>query len=65
MRKKAAAQVRSQYTREFKVETVQLVKCGYTATMSAKILSMREQTLSNQVRLSQQGKLIGASEDGA
>jgi tetratricopeptide (TPR) repeat protein len=53
-------QVRGQYTQEFKLEAVRLVKTGQSVGMTAKVLGIPKASLSNWVRSSEQGQLGGA-----
>jgi transposase-like protein len=62
MSKSKDGRARGQYTVEFKLEAVRLVKGGQTVPVTAKILGMPEQTLGNWVRLSKQGQLTGAGD---
>jgi len=62
MSKSKDVRARGQYTFEFKLEAVRLVKGGQTVPVTAKILGMPEQTLGNWVRLSNQGQLSGAGD---
>jgi len=55
-------QVRSQYTQEFKLEAVRLVKTGQSVAMTAKVLGIPKGSLSNWVRFSERGQLGGAGE---
>ena len=41
----------AKYTQEFKVEAVRLVKAGQEASVTARVLGVPNQTLSNWVRL--------------
>ena len=47
---------------EFKLEAVRLVKAGQEASVTARVLGMPKQTLSNWVRLAEKGELQGAGE---
>ena len=62
MSKKDEAKRRARYTLEFKLEAVRLVKGGQEASVTARVLGMPKQTLSNWVRLADQGELQGAGE---
>jgi transposase len=62
MSKRKDGQRRGQYTTEFKLEAVRLVKGGQSATVTAKVLGMPKQTLDNWVRRSEKGQLIGAGD---
>ena len=53
MSKKIQDQLRARYTLEFKLEAVRLVKAGQDASVSARVLGMHKQTLSNWVRLAE------------
>ena len=53
---------RAKYTLEFKLEAVRLVKGGQEASVTARVLGMPKQTLSNWVRLAEKGELQGAGE---
>ena len=53
---------RAKYTLEFKLEAVRLVKGGQDAAVTARVLGMPKQTLSNWVRLAEKGELQGAGE---
>ena len=62
MSKRKDGQPRGQYTAEFKLEAVRLVKGGQTATETAKVLGIPKQTLDNWVRRSAKGVLVGAGD---
>jgi transposase-like protein len=66
MSKKSQDQHRARYTLEFKLEfkleAVRLVKGGQEASVTARVLGMPKQTLSNWVRLAEKGELQGAGE---
>jgi transposase-like protein len=62
MSKKEDAQQRARYTLEFKLEAVRLVKAGQAASVTARVLSVPKQTLSNWVRLADKGELQSAGE---
>jgi transposase-like protein len=49
MSKKSQDQHRARYTLEFKLEAVRLVKAGQEASVTARVLGMLKQTLSNWV----------------
>ena len=51
MSKKSQDQHRARYTLEFKLEAVRLVKAGQEASVTARVLGIPKQTLSNWVRL--------------
>ena len=53
---------RARYTLEFKLEAVRLVKGGQEASVTARVLGVPKQTLSNWVRLADKGELQGAGE---
>ena len=59
MSKKIDSQARGKYTLEFKLEAVRLVKGGQSATVTAKVLGIPNQTLDNWIRLSNKGELKG------
>ena len=56
------AKRRAEYTLEFKMEAVRLVKGGQTCPETAKILGIPKASLENWVRLSAKGPLKGASD---
>jgi transposase-like protein len=60
--RKDEAKRRARYTLEFKVEAVRLVKSGQEASVTARVLGVPKQTLSNWVRLAEAGELMGAGE---
>ena len=62
MSKKDGSKHRARYTLEFKLEAVRLVKGGQEASVTARILGVPKQTLSNWVRLAAKGELQGAGE---
>ena len=62
MSKKIDSQARGKYTLEFKLEAVRLVKGGQSATVTAKVLGIPNQTLDNWIRLSNKGELKGAGD---
>ncbi len=62
MSKKDEAKHRARYTLEFKLEAVRLVKAGQEASVTARVLGMPKQTLSNWVRLAEKGELQGAGD---
>ena len=62
MSKRKDGKPRGQYTTEFKLEAVRLVKGGQSATVTAKVLGMPKQTLDNWVRRSEKGVLVGAGD---
>jgi transposase len=51
---------RAQYTLEFKLEAVRLVKAGQSMAAVAETLGVVEQTLYNWVKADREGKLAGA-----
>jgi transposase InsO family protein len=53
MSKKSRDQRRARYTLEFKLEAVRLVKAGQEASVTARVLGMPKQSLSNWVRLAE------------
>ena len=53
---------RAEYTLEFKLEAVRLVKGGQAAGVTAKILAVPKQTLDNWIRLHRRGQLKGAGD---
>ena len=62
MSKKDQGKQRARYTLEFKLEAVRLVKAGQEATVTARVLGVPKQTLSNWVRLASKGELQGAGD---
>ena len=62
MSKKDEAKHRARYTLEFKLEAVRLVKAGQEASVTARVLGIPKQTLSNLVRLTEKGELPGAGD---
>ena len=62
MSKLNGAKSRARYTLEFKLEAVRLVKSGQEATVTARVLGVPKQTLSNWVRRAQRGELKGAAD---
>ena len=62
MSKKDGSTYRARYTLEFKLEAVRLVKGGQDASVTARVLGVPKQTLSNWVRLAEKGELQGAGE---
>ena len=62
MSKKDEAKRRARYTLEFKLEAVRLVKSGQEASVTARVLGIPKQTLSNWVRLAERGELQGAAD---
>ncbi len=62
MSKKDTSRHRAQYTLEFKLEAVRLVKGGQEVGVTARVLGMPKQTLGNWVRRSETGALRGAGD---
>jgi transposase-like protein len=62
MSKKDEGMHRARYTLEFKMEAVRLVKAGQETSVTARILGIPKQTLSNWVRRSDKGVLQGAGD---
>lgn len=62
MSKKDEAKQRARYTLEFKLEAVRLVKAGQEVSVTARVLGVPKQTLSNWVRLAEKGELRGAGD---
>ena len=62
MSKRNEVKHRARYTVEFKLEAVRLVKAGQETSVTAQILGVPKQTLSNWVRLADKGELKGAGE---
>ena len=62
MSKRKDGLARGQYTLEFKLEAVRLVKAGQTVPVTAKILGVPTQTLGNWVRRSSKNQLKGAGD---
>ena len=62
MSKRTEAKQRARYTLEFKLEAVRLVKGGQEASVTARVLGVPKQTLSNWVRLAERGELQGAGD---
>jgi transposase len=62
MSKKEQVRQRGQYTTEFKLEAVRLIKGGQEAAVTARVLNVPKQTLSNWVRLAAKGELQGAGD---
>ena len=62
MRKRNEAKQRARYTLELKLEAVRLVKGGQESLVTARVLGVPKQTLSNWVRLAERGDLQGAGE---
>ena len=56
------AKQRARYTLEFKLEAVRLVKGGQESSVTARVLGVPKQTLSNWVRLAERGELQGAGD---
>jgi transposase-like protein len=55
MSKRDQEQHRERYTPEFKLEADRLVKAGQEASVTARVLGVPKQTLSNWVRLAREG----------
>ena len=53
MSKRNEGKQRARYTLEFKLEAVRLVKGGQEASVTARVLGVPKQTLSNWVRLAE------------
>ena len=62
MSKKMDVKQRAKYTLEFKLEAVRLVKAGQEASVTARVLGVPKQSLSNWVRLADKGALQGAGD---
>ena len=62
MSKKIDVKQRAKYTLEFKLEAVRLVKAGQEASVTARVLGVPKQSLSNWVRLADKGALQGAGD---
>ena len=62
MSRKIEAARRARYTLEFKLEAVRLVKGGQEASVTARVLGVPKQTLSNWVRQAERGELQGAGD---
>lgn len=62
MSKSKDGRARGQYTLEYKLEAVRLVKGGQSVPVTARILGVPVQTLGNWVRLSGKGELKGAGD---
>jgi transposase-like protein len=62
MSKEEGANRRARYTLEFKLEAVRLVKAGQEASVTARVLGIPKQTLSNWVRSAEKGELLGAGD---
>jgi transposase-like protein len=62
MSKKIDVKQRAKYTLEFKLEAVRLVKAGQEASVTARVLGVPKQSLSNWVRLADRGALQGAGD---
>ena len=56
MSKRTGAKQRARYTLEFKLEAVRLVKGGQEASVTARVLGVPKQTLSNWVQLGSAGR---------
>ncbi len=62
MGKKLEVKRRGKYMPEFKHEAVRLVKAGQDVAVTASVLDVAKQTLSNWVRLAEMGTLQGAGQ---
>jgi transposase-like protein len=62
MSKKDEAKHRARYTLEFKLEAARVVKAGQEASVTARVLGIPKQTLSNWVRLAEKGELHGVGD---
>jgi transposase-like protein len=62
MSRKDEVKHRARYTLEFKLEAVRLVKGGQEASVTARVLGIPKQSLSNWVRLAEKGELQGAGD---
>ena len=62
MSKQNGSKRRALYTVEFKLEAVRLVKAGQEASVTARVLGVPKQPLSNWVRLAGKGAVQGAAE---
>lgn len=62
MSEKDRAKRRARYTLEFTLEAVRLVKGGQESSVTAPVLGVPKQTLSNWVRLAERGELQGAGD---
>ena len=62
MSKKDEAKHRARHTLEFKLDAVRLVKAGQEASVTARVLGILKQTLSNWVRLAEKGELQGVGD---
>ena len=62
MSKKDGSNSRARYTVQFKLEAARLVKAGQEASVTARVLAVPKQTLSNWVWLADKGALEGAGE---
>ena len=62
MSKQNEAKSRARYTLEFKLEAVRLVKSGQEASVTARVLGVPKQTLSNWVRRAERGELKGTAD---
>lgn len=65
MSKRKDGQARGQYTLEYKLEVVRLVKGGQAVPVTANIMGVPTQTLGNWVRLGGNGQLKGAGDKPA
>jgi transposase-like protein len=62
MSRKDDVKHRARYTLEFKLEAVRLVKGGQEASVTARVLGIPKQSLSNWVRLAERGELQGVGD---
>ena len=62
MSKRNNGQARGEYNLEFKLEEVRLAEGGRAVPVTARILGVPIQTLSNWVRFSEKGQLKGAGD---
>ena len=62
MSKRDGSKNRAWYTLEFKLEAVRLVKAGQEVSVTARVLGVPKQPLSNWVRLAGKGAVQGAAE---
>ena len=62
MSRKDGSKHRAWYTLEFKLEAARLVKGGQEASVTARVLGVPKQTLSNWIRLAEKGELQGVGE---
>ena len=62
MSKAKRVEHRARYTLAYKQEAVRLVKAGQAASVTAKVLGLPQQTLSNWLRLADKGQLKGVTD---